>query len=330
MPTSLVKGVSFVYRHYVSMILLMLLYRLKQTLALPKIEPRPPCPPKIYQKLYRYLDTALPTGARRSSRPPRHKNQAATTTSSPAKPRTPVRPTAGPRRKTPSGLASSSEVPAWVMPVIRQLCKKLGAPAAPHHIFAGVSSILSSQDLNRKTSTQKVHVKIPALIIIVFLLVTTRLAGVATPPTEYLRRKDLALAILKEEATEAEETQNVDVDACMREVKDQHWLEMDWFENIQVGAGVGIDDGEEDEDSASDDEEAGEGQFLPGIKRGSWNPDLSDGDYLQAGLGTMMQDRVDYLSPERRRDYQEWKTDMLLQIAELEKEQDQEMDRGDG
>ena len=41
-----------------------------------------------------------------------------------------------------------------------------------------------------------------------------------------------------------------------------------------------------------------------------------------------MQDRVDYLSDDRRRDYKAWKKTILLQIEELEGEQEMEIEAG--
>ena len=41
-----------------------------------------------------------------------------------------------------------------------------------------------------------------------------------------------------------------------------------------------------------------------------------------------MQDRVDYLSDDRRREYQEWKKTILLQIEGLEDGQGMEIEAG--
>lgn len=41
-----------------------------------------------------------------------------------------------------------------------------------------------------------------------------------------------------------------------------------------------------------------------------------------------MQDRVDYLSDDRRRDYKEWKETILLQIEGLEDRQEMDSEAG--
>jgi len=40
----------------------------------------------------------------------------------------------------------------------------------------------------------------------------------------------------------------------------------------------------------------------------------------ESGIGTMMQDKVDYLNPKRRKQYAEWQDDMLKKCTEVEKE----------
>ncbi|KAL9098228.1 MAG: hypothetical protein Q9163_006078 [Psora crenata] len=296
--------------------------RLKQTLSLPKIEPRPPCPPRIYHSLYKYLDGVLPAGAKRNSRG----QKPSSTPNKTVRSRTPVRTvhTTPTRRKALKSYAAKAEVPVWVMPVIRKLCRKLEAPAAPHHIYAGVSSVLAMQSHEDTPTVKSQAIKLPALIIVIYFLVRTRLAGVATPSELYVNQRELALAMMKELATqdiELDKIDNADIDDLMRQVGTRKWTEMDWFSNIQLGSGVGTpqDDANPVNDVSSGDEE-GEDTFVLGMRGTCGSLGNSGHRYLQPGLGTMMQDKVDYLSDERRRDYLGWKTDILLRISELEKE----------
>ena len=50
-------------------LLLTIIIRLKQKLNLPKIEPRPPCPPSIYNKMFTYLETMLSKPPAKVERP---------------------------------------------------------------------------------------------------------------------------------------------------------------------------------------------------------------------------------------------------------------------
>ena len=178
------------------------------------------------------------------------------------------------------------------MPVVRQLCKKMGALAAPHHIFAGVSSILASQE-------RQSAVKIPAMIVAVYILVTTRLAGTETAPEKYHNLRNIALEIVKDAAKKDErymEVGNGDIDNCMRKVKDHKWTQMDWFRNIIPGAGVSLAEGAEDGvEDRSDDDEADEGGFLPVTKDDVGRQDSLEQDYLQVGLGTMVRNSSPFL-----------------------------------
>ena len=266
--------------------------RSKQKLALPKIESRPPCPPKVYQRLYKYLDGVLPGGTRKSARATNLDIPTSSPVSSPVKPRTPargahLRPDFLKTKTTPKRTTKVPEIPSWVMPAIRELCKKMSATNAPHHIFAGVSSIY----LSEKTQ-QVIDLKLSALIVAVYCLVITRLAGVGIAQDEYERQKNLSLAILKEsfrEVFEGEDVQEIDVDECTKQFKDRQWTRMDWFGNIPVGVGVGStnDASEVAADAISDDEEAEEGRILP-MQKNAGMLDFGNEDFLQAGLGTMV------------------------------------------
>lgn len=228
-----------------------------------------------------------------------------------------------PKRTTPRRAAKTEKEPQWIVPVTRQLCRGLAAPAAPHHVLAGMSSICSSIESSRETATSSIDVKLPALLIAVFHFVYTRLGGVETPTEEYSRRTRLALSIVKDslggDADNMDFDEN-DVNECMRKFGEQRWNDMDWFENVPTGNGLGdadisnqhIDDVQPETDVADD--------LLLVNKRGQGRLDVSEKGYLQPGLGTMMQDKVDYLSDERRRDFRQWKSDILSQIQDMEKQ----------
>jgi origin recognition complex subunit 6 len=314
--------------------------RLKQSLNLPKIEPRPPCPPRIYNKLYKHLDDILVV--RRSTRPPKPTS----TGSAPTKP-LPSRPTPtkaaslAPYKTTPGRPASSrkrglqyadstKDIAPWIHPTIRGLCKELGAPAAAPHILAGVTTILTlpspslSNDLDNQKEEKKD--KVPALIAAIYFFVGTRLSGRETSGSEYVaQRKDVLnmLAKLREdlelgekilakakakEGAEWEGWEKVgtkDVDAWLLQISTRGWLKLDWFENIVEGAGVEIIDHSE---QLEDDVEA----HPPAVIEGK--------NVLQTGLGTMMQDRVDYLSERKRAEYRTWKQGILARMKEMESE----------
>ncbi|KAA6406775.1 MAG: hypothetical protein FRX48_09498 [Lasallia pustulata] len=309
--------------------------RLKQSLGLPKIQPRPPCPPKVYQNLYRYLDTALPAGTRRKGRAPKSVGSITTPTSSPSKARTPNKPqpqkSIASRRKGLFSVAAS-KVPPWVMPTIRRLCTTLGAPAAPPHVLAGVSSILTlPAPLQSETvvGIEPKKDKIPAMVTAVYILVITRLSGVETSADEYSRVRSAALQTLDSIEAGKAQRENVngrDVDEWLREIRDREWTSLDWFENIGEGAGLELD-GIGVANEASEDDLGSEQKKTP-VKQTLKGMDKSKKTTLQAGLGTMMQDKVNYLSEERRLNYVTWKQDVLARIDALEQRQQMNLSPG--
>ena len=282
---------------------------MKLNLDLPKIEPRPPCPPRIYQKLYKFLDGALTAGTRRSGRPTRPSEILSTPTSSPAKPRTPAKSTlvkaaTTPRRKGNPLARVVPEVPKWVLPTIRHLCKTLGAPAAPHHVFAGVSSILTlpsprSDDENILNS-QHGDEDIPALIIVVTLLVITRLSGEKMAAEEFIRLRGLAIIGLRNSGVKEVDQEVADDDKVtecvanwMREIGVKGWTELDWFDN--VGEGTGLDIASHDarkrilgNNVGAEDDEIDDPKTISILENVASTKGDEDDNHLRSGLGTMV------------------------------------------
>ena len=200
------------------------------------------------------------------------------------------------------------------MPAIRVLCEKFGASAAPPHIYAGVSSILTlgipvqvqgidgstdntmgeghSQRRKAKNCTKSFS-KIPALIVAVGLIVCACLSGKSTSPDEYAQRKTLGLDSLRGRfppadavpgRAEQEEDLTVDdsdtynsahVDAWLREIRDRRLTESDWFKNVGQGTGLSVGNGGEDEDGEEGHHEGNEGE----VDEDSWTAmrQLEDG-----------------------------------------------------
>lgn len=124
----------------------------------------------------------------------------------------------------------------------------------------------------------------------------------------------------------------------------EHWIALimgigwstgrEWFENIPQAGDVDGDEGDEGRISDSgvygefDDDRPVSGKQKQklfkwnregvgaGLARRSSKDGASRGGLLP-GLGTMMQDRVDWLSDERREDYLEWKADIMERIDSM-------------
>lgn len=189
------------------------------------------------------------------------------------------------------------------MSAVRRLCAALEAPAAPPHVLAGVSSILTlplpglggtADEGPRKRD------KIAVLIIAVFLFVATRLVGRETSGGEYSRRKEVGIQALRgvgggggEDGEE--EIEGRDVDGWVREIGARGWQTLDWFANVREGSGLGLGPGgeeEEQEEEGSVDEGGGEsgvvGETVTPVRRKGLETRNVNVGTLQAGLGTMV------------------------------------------
>ncbi|KAI9744851.1 MAG: hypothetical protein M1818_001776 [Claussenomyces sp. TS43310] len=318
---------------------------LKQSLNLPKIEPRPPCPPRIYSKLYRYLDSVL--GSSKRARV----SKSSTSTPTKALPNrpTPTKATSLTPYKTTQSRAPSSRkrglqvpanrrIPPWIQPVTREFCRKLDSPAASPHVLAGVTSILTlpspSSIEGQQAADDGEKDKIPALLAAVFFFVTTKLVGREINGREYwarraqvmdalaaarasedlgemLRRRGSAVAVADVDVdvwAGWEAPVAADVDAWAVRIPAQGWLRADWFENMTLGSGLQA--GARAGESLPDHE-------LPLPLPREPGSDPSVPLLFPAGLGTMMQDRVDYLSEKKRAEYRVWKEGIMARIEEM-------------
>ncbi|KAI9836446.1 MAG: hypothetical protein M1819_001478 [Sarea resinae] len=312
--------------------------RLKQKLNLPKIEPRPPCAPRVYVKLYAHLDASIPA-KRGRGRPPKPRlpeesnttqNGAAGTqhaSSTLAAAKSTPRPRGRPKKiQTPStpniNLKATDKdgLPAYIMPLIRHLSTTLAQPAASPHVFAGVASVLTIEDPWQGTrragplAEGDERDKVGAIILAVYYLVVPRLLDAEVGSEAW--RQELPSAMEAVEGWEgwarmgvgegANRVERQDVEYWMARLVGEGWLSLDWYRNIEAGSGLGP------EEEGDADETMHDIAVLPNQQgeRGG----------LKAGLGTMMQDRVDYLSPRRRAEAEDWKARIMRRIELLERE----------
>jgi hypothetical protein len=207
--------------------------------------------------------------------------------------------------------------------VIRKLCTEFDTGKAVPHVWAG-----------EVEAGNRLAGKIPALVLGVWFHVVTRLTGEAADGKEYRARRNQALDLLEtlredenvlkkvgnedEDWKDWENVTKKDVDNWLREIGIVGWNQMEWLQNIEEGSGAsgtvanGADEEMEDAEDVTEPE--------PKRMRG-------------AGLGTMIQPKIDLLSEEYREEYAVWKKAMLAKIEELLAEgiiSDNEMDTTEG
>lgn len=299
------------------------LCRLKNRLNLPSIASRPPCPPRVYKKLYSYLASALPDSTTpREPQTPR-KNAISASASARTTPKTPLsgRKTPQTGRKTDHG---AGEPPAWVMPCIRVLARKFEFPLAAPHVYTGIESVLPlmarmsaaaaetpSKRPRRAASGPTTHntavaeTKVFALVIVVFFYVLARMTTEDVTPEQFDERRSMAIRTLLElpEAKDVLYDELLSETASLMGIAQQEgWLQMEWFLNVAPPS-----DTDEMEGIETANADALRSYTPLGLRRGG-------NDYI--GLGTMLQDCNDYLSERQRQEFKIWKAEMEVRFDE--------------
>ncbi|MCJ1391777.1 hypothetical protein MMC18_004642 [Xylographa bjoerkii] len=313
--------------------------RLKRPLDLPKIDPHPPCPPRVYQSLYRHFDVSLRAGTRRRGRPPktRETENQHSEASLPAMVHAEVR-TSVPEDTTPEASFQAAErlpqrahlrlrekdnesavtaVPDWVMPAIHNLCRSTGAVAAPPHVFVGMATAIELFSALPMANKPKDKLstgpeKLLALLVAVYLYVTFRLSGGPVTALRLDTEARNALQILDQpdnEPSEKSPAELRDVHEWIAAFQEKGFLEMDWIQNVPKAI---VTKNIVKPALANSDEGLGV-QHLPG------EADENEGaGTLLPGLGTMMQDKVNLVTEAKRSEYAEWKDRILSRIREME------------
>ncbi|KAK4228906.1 origin recognition complex, subunit 6 [Podospora fimiseda] len=307
--------------------------RLKITLNLPPIEPRPPIQPRIYKRLYSHLDKILPTAASASTpgRTPSSKlrnNDPNLLGTSPLSHKT--RPTPSKEksladfRGTPSGTpskrgrqsASSRQgpiLPRWIRPTLRFLCSELGPTDIGPVVASGIESIILTPGGQKLTQDEWVLANPVSVLGALYLYVWR---GVTWPgedmdKTMYAKfRKEVAETLSRareqvqvdgpeEEAWEGwHEVNAKSLDNATLRINRHGWLEMDWARGVQ-------DLVQRERDRAEEEGDVQEVQEEVKIRRAD----------------TMFQDRYDYLTEKKRKAYSQWKEGIVKRIKALEKDE---------
>lgn len=332
--------------------------RLKITLNLPPIEPRPPVSPRIYQRIYKYLDKILPAaslagrarnnapgmpGSRGLSSPasrPLPSRGTPTRNASLSQFRTPSRSGTPSKLKTREALqVSDTLLPAWMRPVVRHLHDALSQEGSPNlvpTVMAGLESIVAPY--RRRTKDDWVNSHLTTLVGALYHLVSesARLAPGEdmTPETSQARYKSLRKEMLAALRRARDEVQ---VPASARGKQDR----------VAEEEEIIFWDGWQDRIKPIDLDE----EMTEVARRGWLNSDwyrsiehlrdkAAEGeDGAEDTLGedsaataaavqitkadTMLQDKFDYLSERRRADYRQWKAWILRSIELREPSADQ-------
>lgn len=339
-------------------------HRLKISLNLPPIEPRPPIPPRIYKRLYTHLDKILPatslSGRGRASglatpRPkglgppaPRPVPSRGTPTKdlSLAAFRTPAK--AG----TPTKLSSQTTArrldpsfPPWLRPTVRHLCGTLhgsGGPDLAPTIIFGLESIIAPR--RQRTDDDWVNGHLTALVAAIYWYVSesAQLAPGEDMTTDASRsslnskRKHMlgALKGARQEVKPPTVRGRKSVAATEGEADFwEGWQDGLKAADISEALTVVADRGWLDSDwfrsiDLLRDAEQDADDVDPSAHQ---HDSISTAAAVQIRKAdTMLQDRFDYLSERRRAEYRHWKAGILRRLEALERAQGKEVTGGVG
>ncbi|ETS85541.1 hypothetical protein PFICI_03566 [Pestalotiopsis fici W106-1] len=306
--------------------------RLKTTLDLPPIQARPPVPPRVYKRLYTHLDRILPTSSpTKRTRTPSGKareaglafgseqrtreratpgKEAALAAFRPKSNGTPTKSTG--KAVVPStGRKARDVLPSWMRPTAQYLCTHLDSEHIGRTVLAGLQSIITPH--GKRSKDEWINDHLAALFAGVFFLVTTRYMAMETKrpisSTQYGNlRRDIVKVFrqAREEVKRNDEDEEVfwegwskigakDVDDAAKVFAERGWQDGEWFAGIQGKGDSQVDAEMEDAQDHGGGEKA----------------QVQHGDSMLLGRWTM--------TDQKRRDYADWKADILDQCLEIEK-----------
>ena len=297
--------------------------RLKRALDIPSYTVRPPCPPRIYNKLYKYFHQVLEV---KFSRP-----RAARVSNGedlvPASSRKRSRPSSNETRiselknrqqQLQDEPSVETHVPDSMTPLVERLCAEIMDATAARHVLAGVNAVLTSSPprppKDAETPTETLKGKTAALAIAVCFYVQARIHGGQAAAKDLTAKRKAAVEIANNSPDKwngDEMTKDEDVERWMQELHSRGWLRLPWFTDIDseftsrstTGSDHGDDSlgqqdrslgsaGHEEQDDDDDDDDDSE-PLRPTRKRQRPLPNSSQRqswrkEIVEPGLNTMV------------------------------------------
>jgi len=315
--------------------------RLRAQLRLPAVKTGgAPCKPAVYKKLVKFLDGVLGEDHAIVNSTPQTASRKRTVDGSvktasvgasgfgtPTKARFVGRVQA--RNADPN--TEEAEAPKFVTPSIRKLCKAFSTPLLAPHVYTGSCVVLKlagmwprpldeEDELANETETEtNFRTNVIGLVVALYLLVLTRMQKAKMTTAVYNATSGKALQVLQHPA----EIRNVE--KWIKTINEEGYCKShEWWASVPEAVfDFVLDDVEDavDENALEDDELIVSGRRCARA-HGFQGHDLDTADdpegVLLPGLGTMMQDTVDWTSTERRLEFSLWKIDMMKRLDEMD------------
>jgi origin recognition complex subunit 6 len=252
--------------------------------------------------------------------------------------------------------SGASDLPGFTMPLIRHVCEACKLPRAATHVYAGVESVYralqstaqraekegGTPSKRRRSSSGDVEAvapdlmavptdeQIPGLVAAVYLVTAQGMRGQSGAAASKLQQRKTQTAVAAffttQDApaviTQPDQLQE-DTETYIQAATAQGWRDMEWYKtlsstndtNTDPATGHGGDNGPAtpQRQPAKTPLRRKEKHSQRKIGEEEENP-----AGLLPGLGTMFQPAVDWLSEERRTEFDAWKEDLLDSVAVVE------------
>lgn len=312
--------------------------RLGSKLKLPALHGRPPCPPRAYKKLLVYLEQALPADwpAKPTQVSPEKAKDVPIGTNTPKKaaPRSSQStPRATPRRSTafagkvlpgrdPVHQNNDDGAPPWVMSLIRRLCHTFSTTLLVPHVYTGLCVVLglANMELGQEDEESSYRSDVVGLTLALFFMVLSRMQRGKVSSESYLTDCERACAVANMENTNAGLTKEV-VNDWIKRISSEGWTtDQEWWSSVPEDVFDRVRKPVTEEPEELKDEDQAQRIRRKKRKRTDLGNDKRDPEgTLLPGLGTMMQESIDWLSEDRQGDYMRWRAEIEKRLNQVSK-----------
>ena len=313
--------------------------RLGSKLKLPALHGRPPCPPRAYKKLFTFLEQALPAklptkSTQDSSEKAKDVSTGMTTPRKvgPRPSQTTSRTTSKKSRtafagkvlqpRDPGHQNNDDGAPPWVMPLIRRLCHTFLTPLLVPHVYTGLCVVLGLANLGPGQEDEEPIYRndVTGLTLALFFMVLSRMQQGKVSSESYLTDCERACAVANGEDTNFGVTKDA-VDGWIKKISSEGWTtDQEWWSSVPEDVFDRLR-----KSATEESEEPGDGCQAELISRKKrkrtdlGNDDQDPEGTLLPGLGTMMQESIDWLSEDRQADYMRWRAGVEQRLNQVNK-----------
>lgn len=259
----------------------------------------------------------------------------------------------GKRSRAAAGQDSgASDLPGFTMPLVRHVCETCELPKAAMHVYTGVETVYrelqnaaqgaemrdaGTPSKRRKSNEGGVDAvtseslpvptegQVTALIIAIYLLVTQVLRGQDGLSATKAQQKKAQTAVQTYLSPQENTTITItpkslskDTETYLQASK-QGWTDMEWYKNLPSAH-------DDDPDHTASSATPRNQPAKTPLRRKEKHSQRKIGEQeenpagLLPGLGTMFQPAVDWLSEERRAEFEAWKEEVLGSVVRMEQE----------